>query len=143
MLFFRAQERGCKTIVLYFQHAAIPVDHQGGVAIILRFVCRQLVTRGEDQCGLRLYFGDHDNVGASKMHNFDNSDKVIVCLTREFIDDIELPGDGARQQQAAAQVHLCLVRRFPTYFHSPTSIATAPTRHHLHPAHVGQPGRRE
>ncbi|KAI0231257.1 hypothetical protein LSAT2_018417 [Lamellibrachia satsuma] len=81
-------------------------------------------------------------IGASKKLNFDNSDKVVLCLTREFIDGSELPGDGARQQQAAAQLHLCLIRRHPTYFHSPTSIATAPTRLHLHPTHVGQPGRR-
>ena len=30
----------------------------------------------------------------------------------------ELPGDGARQQEAAVQVHLCLVRRYPTYIRS-------------------------
>ena len=121
---------------------ANPVDHQDGVATNLRFVCRQLVTLEEDQWGLRLYFGDRDEVGALKMHNFDNSDKLVVCLTREFIDDSELPGDGDRQQQAAAQVHLCLIRPHPTYFHSPTSIATAPTRLFLHPAHLGQSGRR-
>ena len=54
---------------------------------MLRFVCMQLVTREEDQWGLRLYFGDRDEVRVSKMHNFDNSDKLVVCLTREFIDD--------------------------------------------------------
>ena len=36
----------------------------------------------------------------------------------------ELPGDGARQQQAAVQVHLCLIRRHPTYFRSPSSETT-------------------
>ena len=142
MLFSRAQERDYDVIMLYFQHVASTVDHQGGVAIILRWVCRQLVTREEDQWGLRLYFGDRDDVGASKMHNCDNSVNVIVCLTRELIEDSELPGDGARQQQADAQVHICLIRRHPTYIHSPTSIATAPTRLRLRPAHVGQPGRR-
>ena len=87
--------RDYNAIVLYFQHAANPVDHQGNVAIILCFVCKQLVTCEEDQWGLRLYFGDRDDDGASKMLNFDNSDKVVVCLTQEFIDDSELPGDGA------------------------------------------------
>ena len=99
MLFSRAQERDYDAIVLYFQHAANSVDHLGGVAIILRCA--------EDQWGLRLYFGDRDDVAASEMHNFDNSEKVVVCLTREFIDDTELPGNVARQQQAAAQEHLC------------------------------------
>ena len=46
----------------------------------------------EDDWGLRLYIGDRDDVGGvSKMHNFvrgfESSDKVIVCLTRVFIDD--------------------------------------------------------
>ena len=35
----------------------------------------------------------------------------------------ELPGDGARQQQAAVQVHLRLIQRHPTYFLSSTSSA--------------------
>ena len=84
-----------------------------------------LVTREEDQWGLRLYFGE---VGASKMYNFDTNDEVVVCLMREFIDDSKLPGDGARQHQEAAQAQFCLIRRHLTYAHSPTSIATAPIR---------------
>ena len=69
--------------------------------------------------------GSHDDVGASKIGRFDNGDKVVVCLMREFIDDSELHGDGARQHQTDAQVHICLVRRHPIFIHSPTSSATA------------------
>ena len=50
------------------------------------------MTHAEDEWGLRLYVGDRDDVGGvSKMHNFvrgfRGSVKVVVCLTREFIDD--------------------------------------------------------
>ncbi|KAI0224028.1 hypothetical protein LSAT2_024961, partial [Lamellibrachia satsuma] len=88
VLFSRAQER------YYDPHAANPVDHQGGVAMILHLICNWL------------HAPRTNGVCVSTMHNFvcgfDNSDKV-VCLTRQFIDDSEPPGDGARQQQAAAQ----------------------------------------
>ncbi|KAI0239996.1 hypothetical protein LSAT2_009304 [Lamellibrachia satsuma] len=92
MLSSRAHERDYDAMVLYYQHAASPVDQQGGVARISRWVSRQLMTRVEDQWGLRLYVGDRNDRGAvSKILNFvrgfDNSDKVVVCLTQEFIDD--------------------------------------------------------
>ena len=79
-------------IVLYFMHSANPRDQQCGVARISRWVCTRLLPRAEDEWGLRLYVGDRDDIGgASKMHNFvrgfTSSDKVVVCLTREFIDD--------------------------------------------------------
>ena len=46
------------------------------------------MTHAEDEWGLRLYVGDRDDVGGvSKMHNYVRSVKVVVCLTREFIDD--------------------------------------------------------
>ena len=81
----------CDAMVLYFMHSANPRD-QVGVARISRWVCTRLLLRAEDEWGLRLYVGDRDDiVGASKMHNFvrsfQSSDKVVVCLTREFIDD--------------------------------------------------------
>ncbi|KAK2165419.1 hypothetical protein NP493_1365g00001 [Ridgeia piscesae] len=78
--------------VLYFMHSANPRDQEGGVARISRWVCTRLLPRAEDEWGLRLYVGDRDDLGgASKIHNFvrgfQSSDKVVVCLTREFIDD--------------------------------------------------------
>ena len=79
-------------LLLYFIHAANSRDQEGGVARISRWVCTRLLPRAEDEWGLRLYVGDRDDLGgASKMHNFvrgfQSSDKVVVCLTREFIDD--------------------------------------------------------
>ena len=53
-----------------------------------------------------------------EMCGFDNGDEVVVCLMREFIDDSELPGNGARQKQADAQVYICLIRRHTIFFHS-------------------------
>ena len=41
----------------------------------------------------------HDDVGASKIGGFDNGDKVVVCLIREFIDDSELHGDSELRAQ--------------------------------------------
>ena len=84
-------ENRCDAMVLYFMHSANPRD-QVGVARISRWVCTRLLFQAEDEWGLRLYVGDRDDiVGASKMHNFvrsfESSDKVVVCLTREFIDD--------------------------------------------------------
>ena len=81
-------------MVTYFLHASNSRDQQGGVARISRWVCTRLLPRAEDEWGLRLYVGDRDDVGgASKMHNFvrgfESSDKVVVCLTREFIDDTD------------------------------------------------------
>ena len=79
-------------MVLYFIHAASPVDQRGGAARISRWVSRSLLKHVEEQWGLLLYVGDRDDLGgASKMHNFvrgfRSSDKVVVCLTRDFIDD--------------------------------------------------------
>ena len=79
-------------MVTYFLHAANSRDQQDGVARISRWVCTRLLPRAEDEWGLRLYVGDRDDLGgASKMHNFvrgfQSSDKVVVCLTLEFIDD--------------------------------------------------------
>ena len=79
-------------MVTYFLHTSNSRDQQGGVARISRWVCTRLLPRAEDDWGLRLYVGDRDDVGgASKMHNFvrgfESSDKLVVCLTREFIDD--------------------------------------------------------
>ncbi|KAK2173739.1 hypothetical protein NP493_852g00007 [Ridgeia piscesae] len=79
-------------MVTYFLHASNVRDQEGGVARISRWVCTRLLPRAEDEWGLRLYVGDRDDLGgASKMHNFvrgfQSSDKVVVCLTREFIDD--------------------------------------------------------
>ena len=86
------QENRCDAMMLYFMHSANPRDQEGGVARISRWVCTRLLPRAEDEWGLRLYVGDRDDIiGASKMHNFvrgfQSSDKVVVCLTREFIDD--------------------------------------------------------
>ena len=88
----REPEFRYEAMVLYFLHSANPRLQQGGVARISRWVCTRLLPRAEDEWGLCLYVGDRDDVGgASKMHNFlrgfECSDKVIVCLTREFIDD--------------------------------------------------------
>ncbi|KAK2193179.1 hypothetical protein NP493_14g06035 [Ridgeia piscesae] len=79
-------------MVAYFLHASNSRDQEGGVARISRWVCTRLLPRAEDEWGLRLYVGDRDDLGgASKMHNFvrgfQSSDKVVVCLTREFIED--------------------------------------------------------
>ena len=57
-------------------------------------MCTRLLPRAEDEWGLSLYVGDRDDVGGdSKIHNFvsgfEGSDKVVVCLTREFIHDID------------------------------------------------------
>ena len=84
-------ENKCDAMVLYFMHSAKPCD-QGGVARISRWVCTRLLPRAENDWGLRFYVGDRDDiVGTSKMHNFvrsfQSSNKVVVCLTREFIDD--------------------------------------------------------
>ena len=86
------QEYNYDAMVLYFIHASNSRDQEGGVARISRWVCTRLLPRAEDEWGLRLYVGDRDDLGgASKMHNFvrgfQRSDKVVVCLTREFIDD--------------------------------------------------------
>ncbi|KAK2186731.1 hypothetical protein NP493_190g00042 [Ridgeia piscesae] len=85
------EENRCDAMVLYFMHSANPCD-QAGVARISRWVCTRLLPRAENDWGLCLYVGDRDDIiGASKMHNFvrgfQSSDKVVVCLTREFIDD--------------------------------------------------------
>ena len=90
----RGRENKYEAVVLYFMHSANPSDQQDGVARISRWVCTRLLPRAENEWGLRLYVGDRDDVGgASKMHNFvrgfRSSDKVVVCLTREFIDDID------------------------------------------------------
>ncbi|KAI0233785.1 hypothetical protein LSAT2_015994, partial [Lamellibrachia satsuma] len=79
-------------MVTYFLYASNSRDQQVGVARISRWLCTRLLPRAEDEWGLRLYVGDRDDVGgASKMHNFvrgfESSDKLVVCLTREFIDD--------------------------------------------------------
>ena len=84
--------RSCDKVVTYFLHALNYCDQMAGVARISRWVCTRLLPRAEDEWGLRLYVGDRDDLGgASKMHNFvrafQSSDKVVVCLTREFIDD--------------------------------------------------------
>ena len=81
-------------IVLYLVHSTNSREQQGGVARISRWVCTRLLPRAEDEWGLSLYVGDRDDVGgASKIHNFVNgfegSDKMVVCLTREFIHDID------------------------------------------------------
>ena len=86
------QEYNYDAMVLYFIHASNSRDQEGGVARISRWVCTRLLPRAEDEWGLRLYVGDRDDLGgASKMHNFvrgfQSGDKVVVCLTREFIDD--------------------------------------------------------
>ena len=86
------EEYNYDAMVLYFIHAANSRDQEGGVARISRWVCTRLLPRAEDEWGLCLYVGDRDDLGgASKMHNFvrgfQSSDKVVVCLTREFIDD--------------------------------------------------------
>ena len=78
--------------VLYFMHSINPRDQEGGVARISRWVSRLLMRHAENEWGFRLYVGDRDDLGgASKMRNFirgfQSSDKVVVCLTREFIDD--------------------------------------------------------
>ena len=88
----RERENRFEAMVLYFMYSANPSDQQGGVARISRWVCTRLLPRAEDEWGLRLYVGDRDDIGgASKMHNFvrgfESSDKVVVCLTREFVDD--------------------------------------------------------
>ena len=92
MSFSGVQDTQYDAMVLYFLYAANSRDQQGSVARISRWVCTRLLPRAEDEWGLRLYVGDRDDVGgASKIHNFvsgfRNSDKVVVCLTREFIDD--------------------------------------------------------
>ena len=92
MLSSRARERDYHAMVLYFQHAAKAVDQQGGAARISSWVF-VLMKHAEKDWGLCLYVGDSDDEvgGASKMENFvrgfDGSDKVVVCLTREFVDD--------------------------------------------------------
>ena len=91
MLSSRTRERDYDAMVLYFEHAANPVDQQGGVARISRWVS-VLMKHADKDWGLCLYVGDRHGVGgASKMQNFvrgfDGSDKVVVCLTRGFIDD--------------------------------------------------------
>ena len=88
----RKRENRFEAMVLYFMYSANPSDQQDGVARISRWVCTRLLPRAENEWGLRLYVGDRDDVGgASKMHNFvrgfESSDKLVVCLTREFIDD--------------------------------------------------------
>ena len=82
-------------MVLYLMHSTNNSREQhGGVARISRWVCTHLLPRAEDEWGLCLYVGDSDDVGGdSKIHNFvsgfEDSDKVVVCLTREFIHDID------------------------------------------------------
>ena len=86
----RERENCFEAMVLYFIYSANPSDQQDGVARISRWVCTRLLPRAEDEWGLCLYVGERDDVGgASKMHNFvfESSDKVVVRLTREFIDD--------------------------------------------------------
>ncbi|KAK2185716.1 hypothetical protein NP493_225g00008 [Ridgeia piscesae] len=84
--------RSCDKVVTYFLHALNYCDQMAGMERISRWVCTRLLPRAEDEWGLRLYVGDRDDIGgASKMHNFvrgfQSNDKVVVCLTREFIDD--------------------------------------------------------
>ena len=86
------QKKQYDAMVTYFLHASNARDQMDGVARISRWVCTRLLPRAENDWGLRFYVGDRDDIaGASKMHNFvrgfQSSDKVVVCLTREFIDD--------------------------------------------------------
>ena len=79
-------------MVTYFLYVSNSRDQQVGVARISRWVCTRLLLRAEDEWGLCLYLGDRDDIGgASKMHNFvhcfERSDKLVICLTREFIND--------------------------------------------------------
>ena len=89
-----SQDKQYDAMVLYFMHSTNARQQLGGVARISRWVCTRLLPRAEDEWGLCLYVGDRDDLGgASKIHNFvsgfDSSDKVVVCLTREFIEDID------------------------------------------------------
>ncbi len=88
------QDKQYDAMVLYLMHSTNSREQQGGVARISRWVCTRLLPRAEDEWGLRLYVGDRNDVGGdSKIHNFvsgfECSDKVVVCLTREFIHDID------------------------------------------------------
>ena len=88
------QDKQYDAMVLYLMHSTNCREQQGGVARISRWVCTRLLPRAEDEWGLRLYVGDRNDVGGdSKIHNFvsgfECSDKVVVCLTREFIHDID------------------------------------------------------
>ena len=81
-------------MVLYFMHSTNSREQQEGVARISRWVCTRLRPRAENEWGLSLYVGDRDDVGGeSKKLNFisgfECSDKLVVCLTREFIHDID------------------------------------------------------
>ena len=101
----------------------------------------------EDDWGLRLYIGDRDDVGGvSKMHNFvrgfESSDKVIVCLTRVFIDDGDCMNYLATALDSSKPLFKYIFVLFDdiqTYFLSPSSAVAAATRLPLYYAHVGQP----
>ena len=94
MSYSSTQDKHYDAMVLYLMHSTNSREQQGGVARISRWVCTRLLPRAEDEWGLRLYVGDRDELGGdSKIHNFvsgfEGSDKVVVCLTREFIHDID------------------------------------------------------
>ena len=78
--------------------------------MMLRFVCMQLVTREEDQWGLRLYFGDRDEVRVSKMHNFDNSDKLVVCFLSTLKSHVYLQQNTEFTQLMCTIVFLLCVK---------------------------------
>ena len=94
MTYSSTQDKQYDAMVLYLMHSTNSREQLGGVARISRWVCKCLLPRAEDEWGLSLYVGDRDDVGGdSKIQNFvsgfEGSDKVVVCLTREFIQDID------------------------------------------------------
>ena len=85
---------------------------------------------------MRLYVGDRDDVGASKIGGFDNGDNVVVCLMRQFIDDSELMTKALGSIKPLPKYIFVLLDVHPIFIHSPTSTATALTRLCLHPGQV-------
>ena len=88
------QDKQYDAMVLYFMHSTNSREQQGGVARISRWVCTRLLPRAEKGWRLSLYVGDRDDVGGEAkiqnfMRGFNCSDKLVVCLTREFIQDID------------------------------------------------------
>ena len=94
MIYSSTQNKQYDAKVLYLMHSTNSREQQGGVARISRWVCTRLLPRAEDEWGLSLYVGDRDDVGGDPkikyfMSGFECSDKLVVCLTREFIHDID------------------------------------------------------
>ncbi|KAI0230005.1 hypothetical protein LSAT2_019588 [Lamellibrachia satsuma] len=76
--------------VLYFAHATKFADHAASKQISA-WVLQHLSPLAEDEEGLKLFIDDRDGTSMTKtdlfISAFEQSDRLIVCITPEFLND--------------------------------------------------------